>query len=235
MSRARIPLITRMRQNWNSIAPKLTYVGLWASLAMLMVIFPFVQGPLKSSAFTIIFTLLLGAAVMTIRGRRWLKVVALLPFAASVASRTAFMLTGEGWLGSLAYVFATMTLAWVTIFLFFSLFETKKVTSTTLWEAVSVYILIGLTWASVYAIVEMVDPGSFEDTSLPGAAMTFPTLIYYSFVTLATLGYGDIVPMTQEARGLVIMEVLTGVLYMAMLISRLVGTWRPGKNDDEEE
>lgn len=235
MRRARIPLIRRMRQRWISIAPKLTYVGLWASLAMLMVIFPFLQGQLASSAFTIIFTLLLGAAAMTIRGGRWLKVVALLSFAASIASQVMFMLTGEGWLESLSYIFATTTLAWVTIFLFRSLFQTKEVTSTTLWEAVSVYILIGLTWASVFAIVETTAPGSFEDTSLPGAGMTFPTLIYYSFVTLATLGYGDIVPMTQEARGLVIMEVLTGVLYMAILISRLVGTWKPRKKDGEEE
>lgn len=235
MSRARIPLIARMRQKWESIAPKLTYVGLWASLVLLMVIFPFIQGPSSSSAFTILFTLLLGAAVMTIRGGRWLKVVALLSLAASVASRLAFMLTGEVWLEPLSYLFATTTLAWVTVFLFLSLFETKEVTSTTLWEAVSVYILIGLTWASVFTIVETTSPGSFEDTSLPGAAMNFPTFIYYSFVTLATLGYGDIVPMSQEARGLAIMEALTGVLYMAILISRLVGTWRPRRKDEEKE
>ena len=235
MRRARILMIMRLRQKWISIAPKLTYVGLWASLALLMVIFPFMQGPSTSSTFTILFTLLLGAAVMTIRGGRLLKVIALLSFAASITSRLAFSLTGEGWLESLSYLFATTTLAWVTIFLFRSLFQTKEVTSTTLWEAVSVYILIGLTWASVFAILEATAPGSFEDTSLPGAGMTFPTLIYYSFVTLATLGYGDIVPMTQEARGLVIMEVLTGVLYMAILISRLVGTWKPRKRDDEEE
>jgi hypothetical protein len=62
--------------------------------------------------------------------------------------------------------------------------------------------------------------------------MTFPTLVYYSFVTLATLGYGDVLPTTQVARGLVIIEVLMGVLYMAILISRLVGTWKPNKGDD---
>ncbi|HOL07292.1 MAG TPA: potassium channel family protein, partial [Methanomassiliicoccaceae archaeon] len=68
-------------------------------------------------------------------------------------------------------------------------------------------------------------PGSFVDSANPSESMNFHTSMYYSFVTLATLGYGDIVPVTQEARGLVIVEVLTGVLYMAILISRLVGTW----------
>ena len=161
--------------------------------------------------------------------------VALLSFVASIASRLAFVLTGEEWLEPFSYLFATTTLAWATIFLFLSLFEAKGVTSTTMWKAISVYILIGLTWASVFTIVETTSPGSFEDTSLPDATMNLPTFIYYSFVTLATLGYGDIVPMSQEARGLVIMEVLTGVLYMAILISRLVGTWRPRRKDEEKE
>ena len=234
MNRAQVPMIVRIRQRWESISPKLTYVGLWASLALLMVAFPFFQGPHVSSAFTVLLALLLGAAALTIRGGRLLKIVALLFLTASVGAQATFSLNGEEWLVLLSYLFAAMTLAWVTVLLFLSLFRTKEVTSTTLWEAVSVYILIGLTWASVYTMLELISPGSFEDSTLPGAAMSFHTFVYYSFVTLATLGYGDIVPMTQEARGLAIIEVLTGVLYMAILISRLVGTWKPRRNGENE-
>jgi len=225
-------MIVRLRERWEAISPKLTYIGLWAALALLMVILPFLQGPLAPSAFTVLFTLVLAAAVMTIRGGRRLKLIGLLLLILAVAARLAFTLTGEMVLELLSYLFASIMLAWTTVFLFLSLFETKEVTSTTLWEAVSVYILIGLTWASVFAILEAVTPGSFEDTSLD-VAVDFHTLIYYSFVTLATLGYGDILPTTQEARGLVIMEVLTGVLYMAILISRLVGTWKPRRRNGE--
>lgn len=226
-------MVVRLRKRWEGISPKLTYIGLWVALALLMVILPFMQGPSASSAFTVLFTVVLAAAVMTIPGGRRLKLVALFSLIMAVAARLAFSLTGETWLEPLSYLFASAMLAWVTVFLFISLFETKEVTSTTLWQAVSVYILIGLTWASVFSILEGVAPGSFEDSGLPDDTMNFHTLVYYSFVTLATLGYGDIVPMTQEARGLVIMEVLTGVLYMAILISRLVGTWKPRRKDGE--
>ena len=233
MDRTRVPVV-RLRKGREAIPHKLTYVGLWASLALMMVAFPFVQGPYDSSAFTILFALLLGAAVMTVQGWKWFKLVALILLTISVAAQAAFSLTDEGWLELISYIFAAMTLAWVTTLLFLTLFKTKEVTSTTIWEAVSVYILIGLTWASVYSIVDVISPGSFEDSSLPNTEMSFHTFIYYSFVTLATLGYGDIVPMTQEARGIAILEVLTGVLYMAILISRLVGTWKPGKNGENE-
>ncbi|HOK28468.1 MAG TPA: ion channel [Methanomassiliicoccaceae archaeon] len=162
-------------------------------------------------------------------------VVALSLFIASAASRLAFSMTEDGLLELLSFIFASATLAWVTIFLFLSLFKRKEVTTTTLWEAVTVYILIGMTWASVYTILEIIYPGSFVDSANPSESMNFHTSMYYSFVTLATLGYGDIVPVTQEARGLVIVEVLTGVLYMAILISRLVGTWRRHTNGGDEK
>jgi hypothetical protein len=89
--------------------------------------------------------------------------------------------------------------------------------------------LLGLTWAFVFAFVSVVTPGSFSDSVFPDEALTFQALVYYSFVTLATLGYGDILPVTQAARGLAILEVLMGVLYMAILISRLVGAWKPSE------
>jgi len=86
--------------------------------------------------------------------------------------------------------------------------------------AVAVYLMLGLIWARLYQAVELVSPGAFrvaEGESLNGA-----NLGYFSFVTLATLGYGDISPVNILARNLAVLEAITGQLYLVILISRLV-------------
>ncbi|WP_243670961.1 potassium channel family protein [Methanoculleus chikugoensis] len=70
--------------------------------------------------------------------------------------------------------------------------------------------------------------GSFSAESGGGGTLAFPAFIYFSFVTLATLGYGDITPITDQARSLALLETVSGTLYIAVLIARLVAAagWR---------
>lgn len=89
--------------------------------------------------------------------------------------------------------------------------------------AICVYILIGLAWAKGYDVLEDLVPGSFRfpaDTSWTAASPD--RYIYLSFVTLATLGYGDIVPVTPLAGTLAWMEAITGQLYLAITVAQLV-------------
>ena len=95
------------------------------------------------------------------------------------------------------------------------------VTSHRLVGAVVAYLLVGLTWAYVYDWLEVVRPGSFHGSA--GAAEgSYPTLLYYSFVTLTTVGYGDVTPVSSAARALSNLESLLGILYPAVLIGRLL-------------
>lgn len=94
------------------------------------------------------------------------------------------------------------------------------ITSRRIQGAVAVYLLFGLVWAEAYKLVDLMNPGAFA-----GAGMSNPQAalwIYYSFVTLTTMGYGDITPVHPAARSLAAAEALTGQLYIAILISRLV-------------
>jgi len=97
-----------------------------------------------------------------------------------------------------------------------------KVTRDRLYGAVSAYLLIGMAWASGYRLLEGLHPGSFV------AAQGSLDFIYYSFTTLTTLGYGDILPVTARARSFAILEALAGVMYVAITIARLVSLYRSG-------
>jgi hypothetical protein len=86
--------------------------------------------------------------------------------------------------------------------------------------AIVLYLLLGLTWAVAYQAVEKMVPGSFTQSPDPNAGLS--GWFYFSFVTLTTVGYGDIAPVTQAARSLAILEALIGQLYPAIIIARLV-------------
>ena len=86
--------------------------------------------------------------------------------------------------------------------------------------AIAVYLLLGLAWAEAYNALAIADPGAFAPA---GARIADPQRwLYYSFVTLTTVGYGDITPVGPLARSLAILEALTGQLYPAILLARLV-------------
>lgn len=191
-----------------------------------MVLFPFVEGDLGSFVFTLLFSI-----ILTVSDHRAIRTGGTILMAIAVGSRQTYYLLGGGILDQLSYLFGTILLSLVSFLLFLSLFKTRGATSDIIGKAISAYLLLGLAWACLFALMESFAPSTFKDSIDPDVAMNFSTLVHYNFVTMATLGYGDILPTTQVARGLVIVEVLMGVLYMAILISRLVGTWKPSRDD----
>jgi hypothetical protein len=101
----------------------------------------------------------------------------------------------------------------------------KAVDAEHLYAALSAYLLAGIFFGLFYWALEEVRPGAFT------AAGDFSRMsaIYFSFVTLATLGYGDIVPRTDVARGLAIVEGVGGQLFLAVLVARLVSLYARGQ------
>jgi len=99
-----------------------------------------------------------------------------------------------------------------------------KIDSEHIYAALSAYLLAGIFFGVLFHAVERVWPGSFTAS---GAIGEFPLFdaIYFSFVTLATLGYGDLVPVSGVARGLAVIEAVAGQLFLAVMIARLVGSY----------
>jgi hypothetical protein len=102
-------------------------------------------------------------------------------------------------------------------------FQPGPVTWHRIQGAVGVYLLFGLAWAQLYNCVEALSPGAFQvPRGDVGAAGWFSPLLYFSFITLTTLGYGDILAVHPAARSLAMFEALVGQLYPAILIAKLV-------------
>ena len=108
-------------------------------------------------------------------------------------------------------------------------FQARAVDTEHLYASLSAYLLAGIFFGSFYWVLEQIVPGTFQITG----AFTRMSAIYFSFVTLATLGYGDIVPRSEIARGLAIVEGVGGQLFLAVLVARLVSLYARGKTADE--
>ena len=89
--------------------------------------------------------------------------------------------------------------------------------------AVCVYLLMGLLWANAYVLLALAVDGAFAGLEPGGADALWPRLTYFSFVTLTTLGYGDVTPRIPLAGSLAYLEAVIGQLYVAILIGGLVG------------
>ena len=105
--------------------------------------------------------------------------------------------------------------------------KSPKVDGETVYAALGTYLLAGLFFGVVYSALEFMQPGSFSGPD----PFTEASAIYYSFVTLATLGYGDFLPRTELARGVATFEVIGGQLYLAVMVARLIGAFGFAKED----
>jgi hypothetical protein len=112
-----------------------------------------------------------------------------------------------------------------------------SVNTEVLCASISAYLMLGLLWAMAYWLVDRLTPGgafSFN-TSMGPQSMNGFTGFYFSFVTLSTVGYGDITPVSTIARWLAAMEAMTGLLYVAVLIARLVSLYSATKQAENRE
>ena len=102
--------------------------------------------------------------------------------------------------------------------------------------AICVYLLLGVMWSIAYSVLEVVHPGSFNGLTEFASPVWNPDWIYFSFVTITTLGYGDILPLTQAARALAFAEAIAGQFYLAVLVAGLVSAYitMQGHKSDQE-
>jgi hypothetical protein len=199
------------------------------ALLALILIYPYLK---ESAVSRIILGLLyalvlLGGVYAVGRDKRKLSVGLGLAIIA-ISLHWAYLSTADVWLQRLtgiAYAFFLLfTIGEVLAYLL----KKGPITADKLHGALAAYIMIALLWAFFYSLIESFTPGSFE---LGGARLgepgEFMHLLYFSFTTLTTTGYGDISPLSDQARSFTILEQFVGVFFVGVLIARLAGLYPP--------
>jgi len=195
---------------------------LFISIILMMVLRPIMGGVGRLAILTdILFAAVLISGLWAVSQKRGVFLVALL------IAIPALVL---GWVAH----FAELPFLWILSRFFLAIFfcvtlvsllshirRAKEVTADLIMGAASTYFLMGLFWAFIFFFIETVSPGSFR---LEGSGADMESqLIYYSFVTLTTVGYGDITAASMIARSYSVLETVTGQLYLTVLVAGLVG------------
>lgn len=171
--------------------------------------------------------LLTGMIVSIMRARAGLWFAAGLALPAVALWMLNFWVASEA-LAILREAFGAAFLIYTIAVVLRYVFHCRHVTYDTVCASLCIYLLLGVLWAQLYAIHEALRPGAFTFSGAampPGTSVSEgnTTFLYYSFVTLTTLGYGDIVPVSPISRMLAGLEAIIGQLFLVVLVSRLVG------------
>ena len=118
--------------------------------------------------------------------------------------------------------FGILFFAFAVVNILSFVFKQHEVTLDVIYGAIVVYLLIAMMWALIFSLVESLQPGSFTIAQSQIQGSNFP-FYYYSFVTITTLGYGEITPVTDIARSFAFLEAVVGQIYLVVLVARLVG------------
>lgn len=126
----------------------------------------------------------------------------------------------RSWMFSAALYFLT------TAYLVRYVFQPRIMTQDKLYGAAAAYLLIGVLWAYFYAIIGYFYPQSYMVVGQPGR-LVYADALYLSITVLTSTGFGDIAPLSRQARGICMIEQIAGVLFVAILIARLAGVYPP--------
>ena len=215
-----------IKESWQSQANLSFFLGLLVALAFILPSLGFGKNDELEYA-DVAFSLLMISGVAIAWGRRWLFPVAVFVGSATLAVRWMTFLTPTHMLQVWTGFWSIAVVVVIAIVLLAQVFRSGPVTSYRVQGAIAVYLLFGVAWAHAYHLTALLNPGSFNGANQLSSPVDYA---YFSYVTLSTVGYGDITPVQPIARSLAVGESMTGQLYLAVLIARLVAmeviTWQ---------
>lgn len=204
------------------------HLALLCLLLLLFVVVPFIA-PLR---YGILVMNIIGAAfllsgIYAISERKTLFYLSLVLASVAVALNLVIIFLPSPAVVLVSNVCLLVVLSLFTASILRDVLRAGRITADKIYGAVSVYLLIGYSWAFVYAILEQLQPGSFsgavENDGIAENIARIMRMRYFSLVTLTTVGFGDIVPRSAAARTFATLEAVMGQIYLAVLVARLVG------------
>ena len=175
----------------------------------------------------VFLTLMLLAAVRTVANQARHYYIALVLGVLALVSQFGLLIMHWGWFETVRYITMMSFLFWVCgLLLGDIILRSQSVTLELIFGAINIYLMAGLAFAFMFGLLEHLQPGSFaglvEQTNSADPILNF---IYFSFITLSTLGYGDITPLSPYATTASYSEAIFGQLYLAILVAKLVGLY----------
>jgi voltage-gated potassium channel len=205
----------------------------WRHLALLIsILLVFTISPLLVTfrhgvlVLNIIGAIVVLAGAYTLSERKHLFTIAIVLSAISITATWLLVVFQEHWAVLFAHTCIIVLVAFFAVTILGYVLRSGRITADRIFAAICVYMLIGYGWAFTYALLEEVFPASFA-----GLAEIRPNdynervmqLRYFSFITLTTVGYGDVLPRSPAARTMAVLEAVMGQIYLAVLVARLVG------------
>ena len=208
-------------------------VELLVALALLFFFFPFVEEVKGGDVIvSILLSLVLLSAVLAVADRKGVFFIALLLAIPAIAGRWISHFRPDLVPPPVFLVAGLALIAFVVANLLRFVLRAPSVNTEVLCASISAYLMLGLLWTVAYWLVAQVTPDAFAFNMAGGTKETMAgfNAFYFSFITLSTVGYGDITPVSKIARWLAAAEAMTGLLYVTVLIARLVSLYSTPKS-----
>jgi len=201
----------------------LTLVSL-SLVILVFVIFPLLQAGLTGRFFfDLVMVTLMVSGALVVSQRRITTVITIALVVIGACVLWVSRLYPSPFLRELSSVFSTVILLLYVRIVLLVMFRQGPVTWSRIQGGICAYLLLGMAWASAFDLVEQLHPGSFHFVSEPtNVDQLTAKLVYFSFATLTTVGFGDVLPIHPFARSLAIAEAIVGQLFPAILIGTLV-------------
>jgi hypothetical protein len=201
------------------------YSFLLIVLVLMLVLHPLVaRGGQEFVSIT--FTLLFLAGLYAVRGERRTLVVGLVLVVPALLAGWAGYAVESRVLFAVGRGLEALFLFYVTAVILHHVMTESEITGDTIYGAAAAYLMIGIAFAVIYGWLEAFAPGSLRGLTPGGgtwgAGYDIWDFVYFSLVTMTTLGYGDIVPVSEEARSLATLQAVAGQFYVAVLVARIV-------------
>jgi hypothetical protein len=207
---------------------------LFVVLLALITVVPFVEPTPDGRILIALLNVFVVIAAVAAVGRNVLSfVIALLLALPTIVFHYLGVTTGDPPALAMSWVFGAALCAATLAYLLIYVFQRDVMTADKLYGAAAAYLLIGVVWAYLYALIAYRYPDAFSgsiESQGPGAVANF---LYFSFTVLTSTGFGDIAPLNRQARAVVVVEQLVGALFLAILIARLAGVYPPRGRDTE--
>lgn len=203
--------------------PRYSFTSLFLCLIFVGIVYPFIPKLITQNILLkVSLSILLISSVYVFSHKKKALIICIVLAIPTAISTWLTIISGAPALAIIDNATNVVFFLYVIFELFAIIFSATVVTRNIIYGAMSIYLLLGIMWAFVYALLDLMVSNAFGGVGYQ-SAHDLSQFIYFSYITLTTLGYGDMVPLAGPVKSIAAMEAITGQFFLTILVARLVG------------